>query len=379
MQLIPMGFSSKNLQLTLSKGCQSIIVGYGILSDPNLLMRYVEGHQVFIVTNVTLASLYLPFLQKAFKEKQCDFILLPDGEAYKNQESLFSIYEKLMSNAHHRDTTIIALGGGVIGDLAGFAAATYQRGVSFVQIPTTLLAQVDASIGGKTAINHKQGKNVIGSFYQAKAVLMEIHTLDTLPLREFRAGFAEIIKYALLVGGDLLITIHAFLKDHAMGLPSDRETLAKIIFQCCKIKSQFVIEDENETKGTRFYLNLGHTIGHALEAYSNYERWLHGEAVAIGLYCMALISVEQSGLDRQALIVVEDLLTLAALPTRIPKDIPINDLLRLIKQDKKIRKNRLNMVLMHALGDCYIDNQLSEEVLYKALNDAVEQDDSNHG
>lgn len=369
--------SCTKLNVIFKDQSQSILIGPDLLSHPERLGQYVEGSQVLIVTNTTVAPLYLTAVESPLIDKQCDVLVLQDGESSKNQDSLFCIYETLISKRHHRDTTLIALGGGVIGDLTGFAAATYQRGVAFIQIPTTLLAQVDAAIGGKVAINHQQAKNVIGNFYQAKAVLMDVTTLKTLPLREFRAGLAEIIKYALLVGGDLLSNITTFLTNltHPLEKNDDHyQQLSSIIVQCCNIKLEYVLEDEDETKGTRFYLNLGHTIGHALEAYTHYERWLHGEAVAIGLYCIAVISVKYAGADVSTLLLVHELLTRANLPTRIPKDINLKSLLRFIRQDKKIRNSQLNLVLMRSPGECYIETRLSDDDLYCALETAVEQD-----
>ncbi len=347
-----------------------ILIGQGALGDEEILRRYVSSpNQVLIVTNETVAPLYLNSVQSAFKDRQCDVVILRDGEAYKNQESLDQIYDVLISKKHHRDTCLIALGGGVIGDITGFAASTFQRGVSFIQIPTTLLAQVDASIGGKTAINHPHAKNMIGSFHQPDAVIIDLDTLKTLPCREFRAGLAEVIKYAFLVGGQFKETLYRALEE---GLADNNyKDLALIISQCCKIKSKFVQEDEREM-GLRALLNLGHTFAHALEAYTEYTRWLHGEAVAIGLYCAALLSRLQIQLDENSLKLVDDMLLMAKLPRRIPADIDLNILRELMSQDKKIKNKRLRFVLMKAFGNCYLDDQVSEENLDRALQIAVE-------
>ena len=296
--------------------------------------------------------------------------MLADGEAHKNQHSLFAIYDALIKHRHNRDTTLVALGGGVIGDMTGFAAATYQRGVRFIQIPTTLLAQVDSSVGGKTAINHQQAKNMLGSFYQPHAVIMDLATLTTLPMREFSAGLGEVIKYGLLAGGDVLTHIQSILAD---GLkPTSTERLSELIEQCCRIKAEFVQEDERET-GRRVLLNLGHTFAHALESYTDYQRWLHGEAVAIGLYCAALLSYQLGIFPLSDLTLVDSLLANAKLPSRIPKDIDLVDLHALMFNDKKIKNKTIRFVLMRGLGDCFLDDQVTDESLRRVLSSAVEK------
>ena len=346
-----------------------IYIGCDLLADKALLSRQVLGSQVLIVSNDTVAPLYLKQLKQAFQHIQCDECVLPDGESYKSQESLTAIYDALIKLRHHRDTTLIALGGGVIGDITGFAAATYQRGVPFIQIPTTLLAQVDASIGGKTAINHPHGKNMIGCFYQPRAVIMDLNTLKTLPKREFHAGFAEIIKHALLVGGEFLHIIRALLVEEPCTIPL--EALAEVIASSCRIKARFVEEDEREM-GQRALLNLGHTFAHALEAYTQYQRWFHGEAVAIGLYCAALLSYQVAGLDVSTVTLIDSMLKAASLPRRIPKDIDINTLQEWMFQDKKIKNKTLRFVLMKAPGSCYLDSQVTHDCLRQVLINAVE-------
>ncbi len=346
-----------------------IYIGNNLLSDVELLVRHVAAEQVLIVTNETIAPIYLPCVQQALSSKQCDVVVLADGEMYKNQKSLCTIYDALIKHHHHRDTTLVALGGGVIGDMTGFAAATYQRGVRFIQFPTTFLAQVDASVGGKTAINHPYGKNMIGSFHQPHAVIMDLKTLTTLPEREFRAGFAEVIKYGILVGGEFLNGLNILLAEGLMRASSNQ--LAELIAECCLIKASFVQEDEREM-GRRALLNLGHTFAHALEAHTNYQRWLHGEAVAIGLYCAALLSHQLGSLDKRSLALVDSLLIAAQLPHRIPRDIDLEQVYTLMFNDKKIRNKALRFVLMKAFGDCYLDNEVTEESLRHLLMSAVE-------
>lgn len=349
-----------------------IIIGYDALNDPAVLRQYLAGEQILIVTNDTIAPLYLRYLQQAFADKQCDVVILKDGEEYKNQQSLLAIYDQLISKNHHRDTTLVALGGGVIGDMTGFAAATYQRGVRFVQIPTTLLAQVDASVGGKTAINHPQAKNMIGSFYQPAAVIIDLNTLKTLTMREFRAGFAEIIKYALLEGGDFLELVYQVLQEGLNTTPS--KNLAAVISHCCRIKASYVEQDEQEITGQRALLNLGHTFAHALETCTHYNRWLHGEAVAIGLYCAALLSEQCANLSVDVVNLIDKMLVMAELPRRIPKDIDLEQLRTSMSKDKKIKNKNLRFILMRAAGDCYIENKVTENQLISTLQAAVEGD-----
>ncbi|MBN9230023.1 MAG: 3-dehydroquinate synthase [Legionella sp.] len=335
---------------------------------PEVLRELIHSPQLLIITNNTIAPHYLSVVASAFSEKQCDTLILEDGEQYKNLSSLQTIFECLITHGHHRDTTIVALGGGVIGDIAGFAAATYQRGVKFVQIPTTLLAQVDSSIGGKTAINHAQGKNIIGSFYQPQAVYIDVNTLTTLPAREFRAGLGEIIKYGLLVGGVFLDELRQLL---ARGINPQTPELPKLIEQCCRIKASFVESDEKE-QGSRALLNLGHTFAHALESYTQYTRWLHGEAVAIGLYCASLLSYEAGFAAADLVELVAEMLQNAELNYKIPQDINLSTLRDLMSLDKKVQAQRLRFILLKKPGDCFIAEHIREQELNQVLLAAVE-------
>lgn len=345
-----------------------ILIGHNLLEE-KLIRRYVESQQVLVVTNETIAPFFSHFLQEAFKDRQCDLVILPDGEIHKNQQSLTAIYDSLVRNRHHRDTTLIALGGGVIGDITGFAAATFQRGVRFLQIPTSLLAQVDASVGGKTAINHLQAKNMLGCFHQPSAVIIDLLTLKTLPLREFRSALAEIIKYALLTGGEFFAQVYGALQE---GLAENSSSeLPEIISNCCQIKAKFVNEDEKE-QGMRALLNLGHTFAHAIEAYGNFQRWLHGEAVAMGLYCAALFSFQLGKLDKPIFSLIQEMLALAKLPYKLPGDINPHYLQDLIMQDKKIKNGRLRLILIKSIGACYIEEQVTERALAVLLQEAME-------
>ena len=362
----------ERIEVSLVEAHYSISICYDGLQCPELLQSIVKSPQVLIVTNQTIAPLYLKSIQDAFTAVQCDVVILEDGEQFKTQHSLFAIFDALIKNQHHRDTTLIALGGGVIGDLTGFAASTYQRGVGLVQIPTSLLAQVDASVGGKTAINHSLGKNMIGSFYQPQAVLIDVKTLQTLPEREFRAGLAEIVKYAFLEGENFLKQLTDVLHQ---GLTANSPQLPQLIAQCCRIKAKFVEKDEREI-GQRALLNLGHTFAHALEAYSNYQQWLHGEAVAIGLYCAAIMSYKMKLMDKQLVEQMEQMqqmLQWAGLPHKIPRTVDLEKLRDLMSLDKKIKNNRLRFVLIKKPGECYLEDQVTEDCLYQTLREAVEE------
>ena len=359
----------KQLRIQLPAHEYPIYIGRHLLSDSELLGRHIDAAHVLIVTNETIAPLYLEQVLQGFSAILADVVVLPDGEVHKNQQCLFTIYDALIKHHHHRDTTLIALGGGVIGDITGYAAATYQRGVRFIQLPTTLLAQVDASIGGKTAINHLMGKNMIGCFHQPQAVFIDIDTLATLPEREFRAGFAEVIKHALLTGGVFLDILTKALADGLTQVST--QPLSDLIARCCAIKAKFVQMDERE-KGCRALLNLGHTFAHALEACTHYQRWLHGEAVAIGLYCAAMLSFQLGYLDKDHVRRVDELLALAKLPRRIPKDIDLLALQALMAQDKKIKNNQLRFVLMRAPGDCFMDSEVSAISVRQVLISAVD-------
>lgn len=356
------------LEMQLPFNSYSIYIGAGLLTHKNLLCRHILSEQILIVTNQTIAPLYLNQIKQIFSAHQVDTLVLKDGEAYKTQTSLFEIYDALLRNQHSRDTTLIALGGGVIGDLVGFAAATFHRGVRYIQLPTTLLAQVDASIGGKTAINYGEFKNAIGAFYQPYAVMIDVNVLQTLTCREFNAGFAEIIKYALLVGGDFFSYLSALMEENLQNNP---QRLIQLIYWSCKIKSQFVMEDEFEADH-RALLNLGHTFGHALESITHYQQWLHGEAVAIGLYCAALLSYHIGHLSWAEVNMIDAMLARVDLPRRIPRTIDLEKLMTLMMQDKKVKNKQLRFVVMKNIGHCYLENQVTSSVLHQVLLCAVE-------
>ena len=350
-----------------------VLIGYSLLGNQRLLREHVVSKQVMVVADKTVASLYLCTVCRAFVDRQCDVVILAEGESSKTYHSVKQIYDALIEKKHHRDTTLIALGGGVIGDMTGFAAATYQRGVSFVQIPTTLLAQVDAAVGGKTAINHAKAKNIIGAFYQPRAVIMDLSTLNTLPLREFRSGLGEVIKYAILEGGDFVSLLNEALLH---GLANNQfADLPLIIAHCCQVKINFIENDERDEKNKRAFLNLGHTFAHALETSTHYQRWLHGEAVAIGIYCAALLSFEMQHCDKETVRLIDTLLCLAQLPNKIPREIDLIELAQLMMSDKKVMNNQLRLILLKGFGQCYIEEHVDEDKLMKVLQQTVPSDE----
>lgn len=346
-----------------------IVIGPLGVGHRGVLDSFINGNQVLFVTNDTIAPLYLNKLMQDLSHKQVDFVVIPDGEIYKSIESAELIFDALLAGRHHRDTTIIALGGGVVGDLAGFVASTYQRGVALVHIPTTLLAQIDAAIGGKTAINYKQYKNMIGSFYHPKAVLIDPMYLCSLPSREFKAGLGELVKYAMLMGGTFLQTLQTHIKKIAHQ-PQSSE-LHDLIEACCRYKASVVAADPNE-QGARALLNLGHTVAHALETLSENKRWLHGEAVAIGLYCAALLSYQLGLLSQEHLNLLDSLLQDCGLERRIPSDVSSDVLIDFMMMDKKVKNQQMRFVLMRAAGDCYLSDSVSIHDIKRMILSAVE-------
>ena len=350
--------------ITVSLGERSypIHIGAGLLAGSRELVGATAAKQLLIVTNETVAPIYLARVEAAFAERKPRSLILPDGEQYKNLEGLGRIVDELIEGGFHRDACILALGGGVIGDLAGFAAACYQRGIDFVQLPTTLLAQVDSSVGGKTAVNHPLAKNMIGAFHQPVAVVTDTDTLATLPPRELAAGLAEVIKYGLIM--DL-----GFLEWLERALPRllalDADALAHAIRRCCEIKAGIVAEDEQE-HGRRALLNLGHTFGHAIEALCAYGRYLHGEAVAIGMQMAAETSVELRLLDASDAARVGALLERAGLPTRVT-GLAADAILCRMRLDKKAGSGGPRLVLLESLGSAVVAPAPDESVLRSAM------------
>lgn len=350
----------KTLQLELGSRSYPIYLGEGILHNTELLRRHVRGQQVMIVSNSVVAKHYLELIKKAFTDRQCDVVLIPDGEAYKTLETLNTIFDALLKQQHHRNTTLIALGGGVVGDMTGFAAACYQRGVDFLQIPTTLLAQVDASVGGKTAVNHPLGKNMIGAFHQPRCVLIDTTTLATLSEREFRAGVAEIIKAALIQDSEFFTWLESNMPKL---LEKNSSVLIEAIARACQIKIQIVSEDEKETN-KRAWLNLGHTFGHALEQLSHYDgTLLHGEAVSIGMVLAADLSLRFGWLKAQDVERIRNILIAARLPVLFPNEVSYPQFLEVMLLDKKVNDKGLCFVLLKGIGQATLTASVTEEQL----------------
>ncbi|MEB3753211.1 3-dehydroquinate synthase [Acinetobacter sp. MD2(2019)] len=334
------------------------------LDPEQLLGTYIPAKQVMIVTNDTVAPLYLARYTQALQQlgKTVAHCILPDGEKYKNIEHLNLIFDALLSAGFNRDCTVLALGGGVIGDMAGFAAASFQRGVYFVQVPTTLLSQVDSSVGGKTGINHPLGKNMIGAFKQPQAVLADMAQLSTLPPRELSAGLAEIIKYALLGDVDFL----AWLEQHIEQLlAGDEALLAEAVYRSCAHKARIVANDEKE-QGERALLNLGHTFGHAIESFLGYGVWLHGEAVATGMVMAADLSYRMGWIDADDLARTKNIIQRAGLPIACPQ-IPLEQFLEYMAHDKKVLNGQLRLVLLKRLGQAVITRDFDVEQMKHAI------------
>ena len=348
-----------------------ILIGNGLLQDERSY-PVKQGDRVMIVTNPTVAQFYLDTVTFALKKRGCevDHVLLPDGEKYKTLESLNLIFTALLQGNHGRDTTIIALGGGVIGDVAGFAAASYQRGVRLIQIPTTLLSQVDSSVGGKTAVNHELGKNMIGAFYQPSMVIIDTHTLGTLPKREVNAGLAEVIKYGAILDYEFFEWLEAHI-DELVAL--NNESLQHCIARCCQIKADVVARDETE-KGDRALLNLGHTFGHAIETHLGYGNWLHGEAVSTGMMMAAALSEQLGDISVADVSRLEKLLARANLPTLSPDSMQPEDYLPHMMRDKKVLAGKLRLVLLKSLGQAYIATDTDKDLVLNAIKRCTQMD-----
>ncbi len=351
------------LSVELGDRSYPIYIGEDLLGDENILLQHIPGKNVLVVSNETVAPLYLDKTLAMLTGKHIETCILPDGEEYKNLETLNTIYNVLLGKKLDRNSTIIALGGGVIGDMAGFAAASYQRGIHLVQIPTTLLAQVDSSVGGKTAVNHPLGKNMIGAFYQPRAVIADTSTLNTLPDRELSAGIAEIIKYGLIMNLPFFNWLH---QNMARLLAKDARALAYAIEVSCRNKAEVVAADEKES-GQRALLNLGHTFGHAIEAGLGYGKWLHGEAVATGM-CMAAIMSNQLGwLNTEDVNAVTAMIEQANLPVNAPTELSAERFVELMSVDKKVIDGVLRLVLLKNIGHAVITNDYTQQQLIEAI------------
>ena len=352
------------LKVDLGDRHYPIYIGESLLSNSALYTPYIAGNKVMIVTNETVGPLYEQQVRQALTGYEVDTVVLPDGEQYKNWETLNLIFDALLEKSHSRKTTIIALGGGVVGDMAGFAAASYQRGVDFIQVPTTLLSQVDSSVGGKTAINHPMGKNMIGAFYQPKAVIIDTLSLQTLPSREVSAGIAEIVKYGLIREFEFFEWLEGNIQKIKALEP---EALVYAIKESCACKAEVVEVDEKEG-GLRAILNLGHTFGHAIETHEGYGVWLHGEAVAAGMVMAAELSCLEGWLSREDVARISALLLASGLPVCGPEGMLLQEYQRLMSVDKKVLDGTLRLVLMKAIGEAVVSSEFSAENLSLVLS-----------
>ena len=352
------------LHLDLGERAYPIYIGRGLLRDAELLQRHVAGRQAVVISNETVAPLYGERVLDALSgmDKLTE-IVLPDGEQYKTMDTLSVIYDRLLEDGHNRSTTIVALGGGVVGDVAGYAAASYQRGVNFIQVPTTLLSQVDSSVGGKTGVNHTLGKNMIGAFWQPGAVIIDIDTLHSLPPRELSAGLAEVIKYGLISDEPF----YRWLHDHISQVRALEEgPIAEAIERSCSNKAEVVAADEREG-GRRALLNLGHTFGHAIESVQGYGNWLHGEAVAAGMVLAARLSIARLGLPAGELDPLLELLRAAGCPVDPPADMTPEQFLEYMLRDKKVVDGRLRLILLEAVGKAVISDEITDQLLLEFL------------
>jgi 3-dehydroquinate synthase len=356
------------LTVELGERSYPIYIGDSLLGQTELLKKYIPGNSALIVTNETVAPLYLEKTQSMLSGLKNEVVTLPDGEKYKNLEVLNQIYDGLLRNRFDRNTTIIALGGGVVGDMAGFAAASYQRGVHLIQIPTTLLSQVDSSVGGKTGVNHALGKNMIGAFYQPRAVIADTDTLDTLPDRELSAGLAEIIKYGLICNDEFFDWLE---KNMPLLLARDKKTLNYAIEVSCQTKADIVAADERES-GKRALLNLGHTFGHAIENAMGYGEWLHGEAVGAGMCMAAEMSNQMGWMSDQDTKKTTRLIEQAKLPCKAPESMDAEKFIELMSVDKKVLDGVLRLVLMKGIGQSLVTDAYTAEDLNRAINHSLD-------
>jgi len=357
----------KTLQLSLGERSYPIHIGPGLISQPDLYRPHIRGRQVMLVSNETVAPLYLQNVRETLSGYQLEQVILPDGEEYKTLEILNRIFDALLEKRFNRNCCLVALGGGVIGDMTGFAAASYQRGVDFIQLPTTLLAQVDSSVGGKTGVNHALGKNMIGAFHQPRCVLADTDTLDTLDERQLSAGIAEVIKYGLIEDAGFF----SWLEDNmARLLARDTQALIHAIERSCQCKAEIVAADERES-GKRALLNLGHTFGHAIETGMGYGNWLHGEGVAAGMAMAADLSARHGWISHSDVERIRRLLAQAQLPVDAPADISREQFLNLMAVDKKALDGGLRLILLDAIGKAKVCADFDPGLLHQTLEHRV--------
>ena len=353
----------KTLRVELGARSYPIYIGQSLLQRTELISEHLVGSELLIVTNDTIAPLYLSRIVERVDCEKVSVCQLPDGEQHKNLETLNRVFDQLLQERHSRKTTLLALGGGVVGDMTGFAAACYQRGVAFIQVPTTLLSQVDSSVGGKTGVNHLMGKNMIGAFHQPQAVIADTDVLATLPKREFAAGLAEVIKYGLIADIDFF----GWLELHSSELMAlEANALSYAIERSCQIKAEVVARDETE-QGVRALLNLGHTFGHAIETVMNYRGILHGEAVAIGMLLAARLSRLAGKLDNVDVERIERLLQACDLPLQPPVALDRETIKSAMLLDKKVVAGSLRLVLLNSVGAAALESDFSQVLLEETL------------
>jgi len=355
------------LSVDLGDRSYPILIEQSLLGRPGLLTPYIPARQVMVISNETVAPLYLDALLASLQGYDVHTHILPDGEEYKNMQVLDGIYDALLKVPCDRQTTMIALGGGVVGDITGFAAATYQRGVPFIQVPTTLLAQVDSSVGGKTAVNHPRGKNMIGAFYQPRCVIADTSTLDTLDDRQEFGVADQVIKYGLIRDPEFFDWLE---QNMDALLDRDPAALSHSIERSCRNKAEVVAEDEREA-GARALLNLGHTFGHAIEAGMGYGRWLHGEAVATGMLMAADLSRRSGWLSDDDVFRIGRLLERAGLPVSPPAEMRPDDYMRIMKIDKKVQDGHIRLVLLKSIGEAFVCDDYDPALLMETLNSKV--------
>ncbi|MDR6965557.1 3-dehydroquinate synthase [Shewanella putrefaciens] len=354
----------KQIQVDLGERSYPIYIGQNLMNDSEALSRYLFKKRILIVTNETVAPLYLNQIQEVMVSfGEVESVILPDGEQFKDLTHLDAIFTALLQRNYGRDSVLVALGGGVIGDMTGFAAACYQRGIDFIQIPTTLLSQVDSSVGGKTAVNHPLGKNMIGAFYQPQLVLIDTQCLHTLPAREFAAGMAEVIKYGIMWDGEFF----QWLENNVQALKRlETEALVYAISRCCEIKADVVSQDETE-QGVRALLNLGHTFGHAIEAEMGYGNWLHGEAVAAGTVLAAQTARSLGLIDESIVCRIVQLLQAFDLPVSAPESMDFDSFIQHMRRDKKVLGGQIRLVLPTGIGQADVFSQVTESTLEQVI------------
>ncbi len=355
------------LNVELGERSYPIVVDSGLLSRRELFQQYVNANEVMVVTDETVAPLYLDNLLNTLSGFNVTCHVLPDGEEHKSLATLAELLDTMVAAPCSRETTLIALGGGVVGDIAGFAASCYQRGINYLQVPTTLLAQVDSAVGGKTAVNHVRGKNLIGAFYQPRCVIADTDTLSTLDSRQLSAGIAEVVKYGCIRDAELFTWLEQNIDKLCQ---CDRDTVSHTIIECCRNKAELVATDEVE-QGDRALLNLGHTFAHAIETVTGYGTWLHGEAVSAGISLAADMSCRLGWLEQKDVERIRALLRRANLPVCAPAEMTVADFMRNMARDKKVVAGRIRLVLLKAIGEAKLVSDYPDDVLKTVLESAA--------